>query len=248
MLITPRNTFLHLKMPGLLAFLFFVIAFPGTAFTANTKLSTLEIPAASLRAITGNYQFLGNAQGQGDVLNSMVGPGISASGQLFYLSYIYNNGTMDFVAIDPNTGKYHAYPSPAKSEAGAWALAIGPDHNIYIGTLPDAHLLKFNTSSQQLTDLGQIPPDPASSTPQSFIWQLTVSHHDNKIYGCTYPSADLISYDPLDARPTIINLGTMDPTGQDLYTRCLCSRPKSQLPLHLLRTRLSIRANRRIQH
>ena len=227
---TSRNIFLRIKMISLLALFLLVITVPETSFAASPRPSISKMPASSLRAITGNYQYLGDARGQGDVLNSIVGPGKSASGQLFYLSYIYDKGTMDFVAIDPNTGNYHTYPSPAKSEEGAWGLAVGPDYNMYIGTLPNAHLLKFDTASQQLIDLGQIPPDPASSTAQSYIWQLTVSPYNKFIYGCTYPSADLISYDPLGAHPRIINLGSMDPTDRDLYARACVADPHPGSP------------------
>ncbi len=231
MFIKVRHTFFRPKLLSLLALFLFVTIVHETAFAAysGTKLSALKVPGFS-QATTGGYKYLGNAHGQGDILNSMVGPGVSASKQMFYLNYIYNNGTMDFVAIDPNSGNYRVYPSPVKNEQGAWGLAVGPDKNMYLGTLPNAHLLKFNTSLQQLTDLGQVPLDPGSSTPQSYIWQLTVSPHTHKMYGCTYPSADLVSYDPLAANPKIVNLGTMDPTHQDMYARACVADPNPNSP------------------
>ncbi len=231
MFIKVRHTFFRPKLLSLLALFLFVTIVHETAFAAysGTKLSALKVPGFS-QATTGGYKYLGNAHGQGDILNSMVGPGVSASKQMFYLNYIYNNGKMDFVAIDPNSGHYRVYPSPVKNEQGAWGLAVGPDKNMYLGTLLNAHLLKFNTSLQQLTDLGQVPLDPGSSTPQSYIWQLTVSPHNHKIYGCTYPSADLVSYDPLAANPKIVNLGTMDPTHQDMYARACVADPNPNSP------------------
>ena len=179
--------------------------------------------------MTSSYHLLGDVLGQGTVLNSLVGPA-SAGQQMFYLSYIYINGTLDLVAVNPNTGKVSAFPSPVSSEEGAWGLATGPDQNLYIGTLPDAHLLKFDTGLSRLSDLGQVPADPATATTQTYIWQMTVSPHNHNVYACTYPSADLVSYNPLASAPRMINLGTMDRTGHEEYIRSCVADPDPNSP------------------
>ena len=228
-----RNLPFQAELFFLLTLFCYIISLPQSVFAlaGNTKLSTFKVTASSLqRPQTAGYQYLGHAQGRGDIQNSMVGPGQSASNQLYYVSYTYINGTMDLVTIDPNTGQARAYPSPLSSEEAAWALAIGPDHNMYAGTMPDAHLLKFDTAQGKLIDLGQVPRDPKSGAAQTYIWQLTLSPHTHKLYGCTYPSADLVSYDPLDAHPQLVNLGTMDSTQQDQYARTCSADPNPNSP------------------
>lgn len=207
--------------------LFAVLLF--TPLLAQTVLA-VSLHRAAPHATTGHYQFLGNARGPGDIQSAMVGPGHSASGQLFYIAYTYVNGTMDLVSIDPATGKSSVYPSPVHTEQAAWGITAGPDNNMYLGTLPNAHLLQFNTAAQQLRDIGQVPPDPATGMPQSYIWSMTTSPHNHLIYACTYPSADLVSYDPLDSSPHMLNLGTLDPTGQEQYAHTCTADPNPGSP------------------
>jgi len=160
----------------------------------------------------------------------MVGPGETASGQSYYQIYTYVNGTLDLVVTDPDTGTYHTYASPVKSEQGAWGMAVGPDKNMYIGTLPNAHLLMFNTRTNQLVDLGKVPADPHSGIQQSYVLNITTSPYNNKIYACTSQSADLISYNPLDSSPKMINLGSLDSTGQEQYARYCIADPNPNNP------------------
>jgi|SRR5579875_49228 hypothetical protein len=218
---------------SLLALFCCMVSLPQTAFAlpANTTPSTFKVPASSLQLPqTAGYQYLGHARGQGAIQNSMVGPGQSTSHQLYYITYTYINGTMDLVTIDPNTGHNEVYSSPVSSEEAAWALTVGPDHNMYLGTLPNAHLLKFDTEQGKLLDLGQVPRDPRSGAAQSYIWQVTSSPYNNKMYGCSYPSADLVSYDPLDPYPQLLNLGSMDPTHQEQYARFCIADPDPNSP------------------
>jgi hypothetical protein len=199
---------------------------------AVLPVSTLAAkPVKKVKAgVAGSYQLLGKAQGKGNVNVSMVGPGMTVSGQSYYQVYGYEGGVLDLVTIDPDTGMYRTYSSPISSEQGAWGMTVGPDKNMYISTLPNAHLLKFNTSLNQFVDLGSVPSDPHSGVRQSYLWQVTTSPHNNKMYGCTYPSADLISYDPLDATPKMVNLGTMDTTGQEQYLRYCIADPNPNNP------------------
>ena len=191
--------------------------------TISGQQSTTPTPA-------GSYHFLGTAQAAGGLTTSMIGPGATAANQMLYLNYTYVGGILDVVAVDPNTGKSYVYPSPISSEQGAWGLGVGPDNSMYIGTFPNAHLLKLAPGSNRLIDLGQIPPDPASSTPQSYIWQITTSPHDHKVYACTYPSADLISYNPLASNAQMLNLGSMDPTHQEMFVHACMADPDPNSP------------------
>ena len=197
-----------LLLSALIAFLLLVAIMPEKTQAASPKAPTDPV---------SSYQRLGGAQGRGGVEASMVGPGATASGQSYYQVYTYWQGTLDLTVIDPDTGAYRAYASPVSSEQGARSIGVGPDKNIYIGTLPDAHLLKFDTRSSRFIDLGRVPADPRSGVQQTYIWSITTSLHNGKVYGCTYPSADLVVYNPLDASPKMINLGSLDPTGQNQY-------------------------------
>src|SRR5437763_17189631 len=91
----------------------------------------------------GAFKHLATYRGVGGVLKSLVGPGPAPGSERFYQSYIYIGSTLEVVAVDPDTGKYQVFPSPVKSEPGAWAMAAGPDGNLYVGTLSQAHILRL---------------------------------------------------------------------------------------------------------
>lgn len=176
------------------------------------------------------FQTLGTYQGIGAAVNSLVGPGPNGS-QNYYVSYYYPYGSFDLVAIDPNTpDEPRVLHSPLGSEEAARGLVVGPDNNIYLGTAPNGHLLRLNPQTQTMVDLGTVPNDPAKNTVQTYLWQLTVSPYDHNIYGCTYPSADLIRYNPLAAQPTLVNLGTVDSSNTESYARSCVADPNPQNP------------------
>jgi streptogramin lyase len=56
------------------------------------------------------------------------------------------------------------------------------------------------------------------SKTESYVWQLVVGR-DGKLYGCTYPSAKLVSYDP--ATGAMEDLGRMSPT--EMYARTVAA-------------------------
>lgn len=144
---------------------------------------------------------LATFQNVGQILKSIVGPGPKAGQEWLYQSYIYTGGTLEIVAIDPATGRHQAYRSPVASEYGAWAMVVGPDGNIYVGTLPSAHILQLNPRTGQFVDLGR----PSST--EEYIWRLAVGA-DKKLYGCTYPQAKLVQFDP--ATKELKDLGRMN--------------------------------------
>ncbi len=162
----------------------------------------LALLGVALSARAGTFHKLGTAVGTGEILASVVGPGPTPGSQRLYESYIYNGSTFDLVAIDPENGNYHVYENPAPSSAGAWGLALGPDGDIYVGTLPDARILRLDPRTGAYTDLGR-----ASSTEQ-YINSLAVGS-DGRIYGSTYPSAKLVRADPKTGK--LEDLGRMDP-------------------------------------
>src|SRR5438128_2552227 len=169
------------------------LSFPVSFFQNNPFLQ--RVAAAS------PYQKFASLKGLGSIENEMVGPGTTAGSQKYYIGYQYVNYSLDFVAIDPNNNYLATrYASPLSTEYAAAAMAVGRDNNVYIGTKStvNSHILKFNTSASQLSDVGTLPVDPTTSVKQTYIWQFTLSPVNQRIYGCTFPSADLISYGPND--------------------------------------------------
>jgi len=151
------------------------------------------------------FHAIAAARGLGAVLASMVGPGPIPGSQRLYLSYIYADDTLDLVAVDPDSGAFQIFSNPVKSEYGAWGMAVGPDGDLYLGTLPHAHLYPLDPQTGAYTDLGR--PSPT----EEYIWQLAVGS-DGKLYGCTYPSAKLVRYDPATGKSE--DLGRMEPVEQ----------------------------------
>ncbi len=177
---------------------------PPAAEPADEDL-TLSIAAAPASA---NFSRLQSYQGIGSITAQTVGPGPAPGTERIYVSYIYYYNTFELVAVDPATGSHQVFPSPVDSEWGAWAVIAAPDGNVYVGTLPHAHLLRLNPRTGDFVDLGR----PSDS--EEYIWRLVVGA-DGKLYGGTYPSAKLVSFDPATSR--MEDLGRMDPT--EMYLR-----------------------------
>jgi streptogramin lyase len=148
---------------------------------------------------------LATFRGVGAVLSKLVGSGRVAGSERLWCSYAYMGGSFEIVAIDPVSGASDVYPSPVKTESGAWAMALGPDGKLYVGTLPHAHMLRLDPATGAFTDLGR--PSPT----ETYIWQLALGS-DRRLYGCTYPSCKLVRYDPASGR--MEDLGRMDPREQ----------------------------------
>jgi streptogramin lyase len=125
---------------------------------------------------------------------------------------MYFGNTLEVVAIDPDTGTHQVFHNPAPSESGQWGMAVGPDGNIYSGTLPNAHILRLNPRTGAFDDLGR----PSES--EQYIWAMARGS-DGKMYAGTYPSAKLVRYDPASNRSE--DLGRMDPDEQ--YARTVAA-------------------------
>jgi streptogramin lyase len=156
-----------------------------------------------LPCLAQDFQRMGVYRGLGALVASTVGPGPVAGSQRLYLSYLYYDNTIDVVAVDPETGACKVYPNPAPTESGARCMALGPDHCLYLGTLPAAHFLKLDPKADTLVDLGR----PSQS--EEYIWDAAFGA-DQKLYGVTFPQAKLVRYDPASGK--MEDLGRMDPT------------------------------------
>lgn len=167
---------------------------------------------AGLAPTDGGFRLLATHRGVGVVLASIVGPGPDPGSERLYQSYVYEGGALDLVAVDPETGRHQVFSSPVSGEYGAWALALGPDQNLYVGTLPHAHILQLNLRTGAFMDKGR------PSKTEQYLWGLTLGA-DGKLYGCTSPSAKLIRYDPATGLGE--DLGRMDPTEE--YARSVAA-------------------------
>lgn len=158
------------------------------------------------------FRTLADVNGVGAIINQVVGPGPELGSERLYVSYIYPNGTLDIVAIDPATGGSDVFSSPVSGQMGAWALAFGADKQLYIGTMPNAHLLRLDWKTKSLLNVGR----PSRS--EQYIWQLTLAA-DKKLYGCTFPNAKLIRFDPVTEK--MEDLGRMD--DKEMYARTVAT-------------------------
>ncbi len=135
------------------------------------------------------FKLHGRFLGIGSMLKALVADGPEPGILRLYASHINIGNTLDIVATDPLSGKTDVFSSPLGTETGAWAMAVGAEGQVYIGTLPSAHLMRVDWRQNKLVDLGT--PSPT----EQYIWQLTLGS-DKKLYGGTYPSAKLIRFDP----------------------------------------------------
>ena len=177
-----------------------------------SALFACAVPSTIRPTTEGTFTHLATYRGVGSVLASLVGPGSEPGSERLYQSYLYEGGTLDFVSVDPEAGTYQVFPCPVARESGAWAMALGPDGNLYLGTLPTAHILQFNPRTGVFADRGR------PSGTEQYIWGLALGA-DGKLYGGTYPSAKLIRFDPTIGVGE--DLGRMDPSEQ--YARTIAA-------------------------
>jgi outer membrane protein assembly factor BamB len=159
----------------------------------------------SCRGEDSSFERVASYRALGGLVASTVGPGPTPGSQRVYASYLYMNNTLDIVAIDPNTGAAEVFHNPVPGEFGARNVAVGPDGDIYFGTLPNAHFLRLDPRAHRLVDLGR------PSLNEQYIWDITFGA-DGKLYGVTYPGCRLVRYDPATGK--LADLGRMDPTEQ----------------------------------
>ena len=180
---------------------------------------------SSVACAAEGFQTHARFTGVGACLKQLIGPGPEAGSERLYASHIYGGSTLDIVAVDPLTGKADVFSSPLPSETGAWAMALGPDGQVYVGTLPQARVLRLDWAQRKsarggsanggLVDMGR------PSATEQYIWQLALGS-DKKLYGCTFPGAKLVRFDPATGKGE--DLGRMD--DRELYARSVAADDK----------------------
>jgi hypothetical protein len=148
------------------------------------------------------FELLGNYRALGGLVASTVAPGPTANSERLYASYLYADNTLDVVAMNPANGETEVFRNPVPGEYGARNIAVGPDGDVYLGTLPHAHFLRVDRHNHWLVDLGR--PSPS----EQYIWDVAFGA-DHRLYGVTYPGCRLVRYDP--ATHKLEDLGKLDP-------------------------------------
>ena len=124
------------------------------------------------------------------VWGAHVGPGKSGNRDTIYISFGQYGASLFLIAVNPDTGEIRQFNGPLSTEMGSWGFTIDQENRIYLGSYYHAHLLRFDPKTEKWEDLGQ-----PGGEKESFICSLTTAP-DGKIWGGTFPSAKLFSYDP----------------------------------------------------
>jgi outer membrane protein assembly factor BamB len=140
------------------------------------------------------------------------------------VNFRQDGGKLFLVAIDPVTGASEQFKSPVGT--GAWGFIVGPDNRIYLGTHegPEARdngqLLVFDPQhpEKQIEVVGR----PSES--ETYLWQFCIGS-EGKIYGCTFPGAKLVAYDP--KTNAMEDLGRMDE--EMMYSRSVATGPDGKI-------------------
>lgn len=177
-----------------------------------------------LSAAAAPFEEIGVPVRKAGLMGTLVGPGPEEGSERVYFNFRQDGGKLFLVVVDPATGKSEQYNSPAGT--GAWGLIVGPDNRIYLGTHdgPDSEdsgrILVFDPKKPEegIKVVGR------PSETETYLWMFT-NGPDGKIYGCTYPTAKLVSYDPNSGQ--MADLGVMDP--EQKYTRSICTGPDGRI-------------------
>ena len=172
-------------------------------FAMLLGIGLLARAQAPLKQDQSGFELLGRYRALGGLMASTVAPGPIPGSQRLYASYLYADNTLDVIAIDPANGEAEVFHNPAPGEYGARNIAVGPDGDVYLGTLAHAHFLHLDRHNHRLVDLGR--PSPS----EEYIWDVAFGA-DHRLYGVTYPGCRLVRYDP--ATHKLEDLGKMDPT------------------------------------
>ncbi|MBM3288871.1 MAG: hypothetical protein FJY92_01845, partial [Candidatus Hydrogenedentes bacterium] len=170
------------------------------------------------------FESLGKPVLKAGLMGVLVGPGPAEGSERIYVNFRQDGGKLFLVAIDPATGAAEQFKSPVGT--GAWGFIVGPDQRIYLGTHegPDAsdngQILVFDPKrpEQQIQIVGR------PSATETYLWQFCIGP-EGKLYGCTYPQAKLVSYDP--KTNAMEDLGRMD--DEMMYSRSVAAGPDGKL-------------------
>jgi hypothetical protein len=124
------------------------------------------------------------------IWGAYLGPGKTGRMDTIYLSFSQYNAPLFLLGVNPDTGQMRQFNGPLSSEMGSWGFTVDHEGRIYLGSYYGAHLLRFDPKTEKWDDLGR----PAGGR-ESFVCSLTTAP-DGKIWGGTFPSAMLFSYDP----------------------------------------------------
>lgn len=172
------------------------------------------------------FESLGKPVIKPGLMGVMVGPGPTEESERIYFNFKQGGGKLFLIAVDPVTYEAKQYASPAGT--GAWGFITGPDNKIYLGThegpAPEDSGVILVFDPQHPEKEIQVVGRPAES--ETYIWMYTIGQ-DGIIYGCTYPGAKLVSYDPKTGK--LADLGVMDESQK--YTRSICTGPDGKIYL-----------------
>ncbi len=160
----------------------------------SKALFFISIPALSISITLSSISFaqkdLGTPVKEAVCWGTFLGPGKTGAMDTIYLSFGQYKAPLFLLAVNPDSGQVRQFNAPLSSEMGSWGFAVDRENRIYLGSYYGAHLLRFDPKTEKWEDLGQ----PTGES-ESFICKLTTAT-DGKIWGGTYPSAKLFSYDP----------------------------------------------------
>src|ERR1051325_4429478 len=128
--------------------------------------------------------------------------------EVLYLDCAQPGSKLFLLQVNPKTDLVRQWNAPIGE--GAWAIIVGPDHCIYLGTWESGYLLRFDPKQPDkgIVSLGK----PSES--ETYIWELA-NAPDQRLYGCTYPGCKLVRYDPSGGKSE--DLGRLDP--KEMYSR-----------------------------
>lgn len=93
--------------------------------------------------------------------------------------YFVSNGlTGTFYALDAFTGEIKFKEVLPNTGAAVWAITIGADKNVYVGSTEDGKMHRYIPTEKKVENLGAV-------TPSTWIWDLEATT-DGKIYGGTF--------------------------------------------------------------
>jgi hypothetical protein len=169
-------------------------------------LLALGLYATAQSSSTSNsspFELIARYRALGGLMATTVAPGPTPGSERLYVSYLYADNTLDVIAVDPSNGHAEVFHNPVPGEYGARNIAVGPDSDVYLGSLPGAHFLHVDRHLHRMIDLGRPSPN------EQYIWDVAFAT-DGRLYGVTYPGCRLVRYDPATHRSE--DLGKMDPT------------------------------------
>ncbi len=170
-----------------------------------------SFPLAPGHAQAGQFETLGKPVKTVMLTATIVGPDEKGE-DVIYFDCAQPGNRLFLLQVNPRTDVVRQWGAPVGE--GAWAMIEGPDRCIYLGTWESGYLLKFDPKHPEkgLESLGK------PSETETYVWQLALGA-DNRLYGCTYPQAKLVSYDPKSGETK--DLGRLDP--KEMYSRSVAA-------------------------